>query len=101
MHLQPDLDEVDGGSQAHGDQASEHAGQRQVQHATREPPVAMAVLAYEPLGVVKEAKHHGVIDRDADQGKRHALEEASNLHMGIKRRMLFARSLDSDTYSHF
>ena len=65
LHLQADLDQVDGGAQAYGHQTGEGAGHRQVQHATGLQLVAIAILADYPLGVAEEAEHQRVVDRDA------------------------------------
>lgn len=58
LHLQSDLDQVHWSAKAHRHQSGQHAGHGQVQHATRMPPVVVAILAYEPLSVAEEAKHN-------------------------------------------
>lgn len=79
LHLQSDLDQIHGGPQPHRHQPRQYAGHGQVQHAAGMAPVAIAILANEPLCVAEEAKHHRVVDGDAGQREGHALKEARDL----------------------
>lgn len=47
------------------------------------PAIAIAILADESLRVAEGAEHHGVVDGDAGQGERQALEEAADLKQMI------------------
>lgn len=79
MHLQPDLDQLHGGANAHGDDPCHDAGQGDVGQGGRGGGVAVALPNEEALRVAEDAEHHRAVDAHAGQREGHALEEASQL----------------------